>query len=62
MLLQADPTVKFALGDFARRRITGADLMIESPYNTYKYVGLTPGSIRSPEKSTIDAILNSPSH
>ena len=59
MPLQADPTVKFALGDFARRRITAKDLEIDSPYNTYKYAGLTPGPIRLPEKATIDAALNS---
>lgn len=59
MLLQADPTVKYALGDFARRRITSADLEINSPYNTYKFAGLPPGPIRLPEKATIDAALNS---
>ena len=59
MLLQADPTVKFALGDFVRHRITSADLEIESPYNTYKFAGLPPGPIRLPEKATIDAALNS---
>ena len=34
MLLQSDPTVKFAIGDFARKRILNADLQIDSPYNT----------------------------
>lgn len=60
MKLQADPTVKFALGNFALRRIKGSDLRVDSPYNTYKYAGLPPGPIRIPKASTIDAVLNSP--
>ena len=62
MKLQADPTVKFALGDFGIRRITHAMLTCDSPYNTYKFEGLPPGPIRLPEKSTIDAVLNAPEH
>jgi len=58
MLLQSDPTVKFALGDFARKRILNADLQVESPYNTYKYAGLPPGPIRIPEASTMDSVLH----
>jgi hypothetical protein len=62
MLLQADPTVKFANGDFAARRITGAMLRKESPYNTYRNKGLPPGPIRFVETATIDGILNSEPH
>lgn len=62
MLLQADPTVKFALGDFGLRRITSAHLDVESPYNTYKHTGLPPGPIRVVNKSTLDAVLNAPDH
>lgn len=58
MLLQSDPTVKFALGDFARKRILNADLLVDSPYNTYKYKGLPPGPIRIPEASTMDSVLH----
>lgn len=58
MLLQSDPTVKFALGDFGRQRILNADLQIDSPYNTYKYKGLPPGPIRIPEASTMDSVLH----
>ena len=60
--LQADPTVKFASGDFSLRRITGKHLAIESPYNTYKISGLPPGPIRVPASSTLDAVLNAPNH
>jgi len=60
MKLQADPTVKFATGNFKLRRITGKHLKIDSPYNTYRNTGLPPGPIRIPEKETIDAVLNAP--
>ena len=62
MKLQADPTVKFATGDFKLRRILGKHLAIESPYNTYKHTGLPPGPIRVPASATIDAVLNAPEH
>lgn len=62
MLLQADPTVKFALQDFGRKRILRKDLEINSPYNTYKYGGLPPGPIRIPSPTCIDAVLNYEHH
>lgn len=62
MLLQADPTVKYALGDFARKRILKADLEIDSPYNTYKYKGLPPGPIRIPTLQAIESVLNYTKH
>ena len=62
MLLQADPTVKFALGDFARHRILTADLATESPYNTYKYKGLPPGPIRIASIQGIESVLNYQKH
>lgn len=60
--LQADPTVKYAAGNFVAQRITGTLLRIDSPYNTYRYKGLPPGPIRYPEQKTIDAVLRSPQH
>lgn len=62
MKLQADPTVKFAVGDFTLRRILNQHLSTPSPYNTYLHEGLPPGPIRIPEKSTIDAVLNAPAN
>ena len=62
MRLQADPTVKFALGDFGLRRLRGTHLQVESPYNTYRHAGLTPGPIRIPSKRTLDDVLNAPQH
>ena len=62
MPLQADPTVKFAIGDFSIKRITVPMTQVNSPYNTYRVKGLPPGPIRLPEKSTIDAVLDAPQH
>jgi len=62
MLLQADPTVKFALQDANRRRILNADLTVDSPYNTYLYPGLPPGPIRVPSKTGLEAVLNYAHH
>lgn len=58
MPLQADPTVKYALGNFRIKRVLNSHLAIDSPYNTYKYPGLPPGPINFPEISCIDAVLN----
>ncbi len=60
MKLQADPTVKFAIGDFTLRRITSKHTAIESPYNTYHVKGLPPGPIRIVDGATIDAVLYAP--
>jgi len=63
MKLGADPTIKFALKNFALKRIyTGyIDSSANSPYNTYKFSGLPPGPICTPSEKTIDAVLNEPS-
>ncbi|GAO44370.1 endolytic transglycosylase MltG [Flavihumibacter petaseus] len=61
MRLGADPTVKFALRDFSLKRIYHKHLLVESPYNTYRVTGLPPGPICTPQKQTIDAVLNAPS-
>ncbi|WP_394748523.1 endolytic transglycosylase MltG [Spongiimicrobium salis] len=68
ILLQADPTVIYALklraGDFTKvyKRVLYKDLEIDSPYNTYKYAGVPPGPIAMPDISAIDAVLNAEKH
>lgn len=62
MLLQSDPTVIFATGDFTIKRVLFRHLEIDSPYNTYKYPGLPPGPILIPEPEAIDAVLDYEKH
>lgn len=56
--LQADPTVKYAVGDFSLQRILFQHLEVDSPYNTYKYAGLPPGPLRVPSIKGMEAVLN----
>ena len=58
MPLQADPTVKYAIGDYTIRRITHKMLRTNSPYNTYRHAGLPPTPICMPSIAAIDAVLN----
>lgn len=60
--LQADPTVKFALGDLSIRRVLYRHLEYPSPYNTYYTYGLPPGVICAPNPATIDQVLNYEEH
>ena len=62
MRLEADPTVKFAVGDASLRRILFKHLEVESPYNTYKVDRLPPGPIRIPSTSAINATLSPAQH
>jgi UPF0755 protein len=62
MRLQADPTIRFALNNFSRRRILLEDFEIDSPYNTYRNPGLPPGPINNPYPEVIDAVLNYEPH
>ena len=57
MALQADPTLKYAVGDFSLRRLLNKHMEVESLYNTYKYKGLPPGPICIPSAASIDAVL-----
>jgi len=60
--LQADPTLVYAIGDFTIKRVLNEYLVIDSPYNTYKYAGLPPGPICVPSISSIEAVLNTEDH
>lgn len=60
--LQADPTIKFALQDFAIKRILNEDLKFNSPYNTYLYAGLPPGPIRFASIPGLESVLNYEKH
>lgn len=62
MPLQADPTIKFALKDFAIKRVLTADLQVNSPYNTYRFTGLPPGPIRLADLNSLNAVLNYERH
>ena len=60
MKLSADPTVKFAMGDFELKRIYTKYTLTPSPYNTYLNPGLPPGPICTPSQQTLTAVLESP--
>ncbi|PYO46497.1 MAG: endolytic transglycosylase MltG [Gemmatimonadetes bacterium] len=57
MLLQADPTVQYALGHHVGR-VLYKDLTIDSPYNTYVHKGLPPGPVASPGVASLAAAAN----
>ena len=60
MPLQADPTVKYAVGDFSIRRILNKHLSVESPFNTYLHAGLPPAPICLPSDASVRAVINAP--
>lgn len=68
MKLQADPTVVYALKlklkkpDTIIRRVLLKDLEIDSPFNTYKNMGLPPAPLIMPDVSSLDAVLNYDKH
>lgn len=54
--LNIDATIIYALD--GKADLTAEDLRVDSPYNTYTHVGLTPGPIANPGLSSIQAALN----
>ena len=61
MKLQADPTVCFCF-DYKLDRVLKKHLTVDSPYNTYKYVGLPPAPINVPPKACLEAVLDPTDH
>jgi len=57
MLLQADPTVQYALGYWKKRLLYNDYRKTKSPYNTYLHPGLPPGPICSPGLPALEAAL-----
>lgn len=57
MPLQTDPTVLYALGEH-KDRVLYKDLEVDSPYNTYKNVGLPPGPIANAGTDSMEAALH----
>jgi UPF0755 protein len=62
MPLQADPTVRYAMGNFSTRRILRSHTQLPSPYNTYLRLGLPPGPICTPSPTVVDAVLSYKEH
>jgi peptidoglycan lytic transglycosylase G len=60
MPLAADPSVIYAalLSGRYRGTIYQSDLQFDSPYNTYKYLGLPPGPIANPGVSSLQAAMH----
>jgi UPF0755 protein len=61
MPLQSDPTAIFGRRK-STQRVYLNDIKSDSPYNTYKFVGLPPGPINFPETIYIDAVLQAEEH
>lgn len=65
--LNIDATVQYILGyqtgekRWWKKELTQDDLAIDSPYNTYKVIGLPPGPICSPGLEAIEAVAKADS-
>ncbi|MES2424136.1 MAG: endolytic transglycosylase MltG [Pseudomonadota bacterium] len=57
MLLQTDPTVIYGLGERFDGNLRKADLLADTPYNTYTRAGLPPGPIAMPGKAALLATV-----
>jgi len=60
MLLQADPTVIYGLGETFDGNLRKRDLQANAPYNTYMRTGLPPTPIAMPGLASLAATLNPP--
>ena len=59
MLIQIDATVLYALQK-RKSQVLLVDLQIDSPYNTYKYLGLPPTPISGFGERSLKAVLETP--
>ncbi len=57
MLLQVDSSLKYIIGKNNNNALTFEELKIDSPYNTYKYKGLSPTPICNPGESAIRSAI-----
>lgn len=66
MMLQTDPTVVYAitdgLGHMGGKPLLRKHLAVDSPYNTYRYAGLTPTPIANPGRASLEAVFNPEKH
>lgn len=66
MPLQTDPTVVYAitegLGHMGGKPLYSKDLEVDSPYNTYKVIGLPPGPIANPGRASLEAVFHPEEH
>ncbi|MGH6634882.1 MAG: endolytic transglycosylase MltG [Gammaproteobacteria bacterium] len=58
MKLETDPTIIYAMGDRFDGNLSREHLGMDSPYNTYRYPGLTPTPIAMPGAASIEAALH----
>lgn len=58
MPLQTDPTVMYGEGEEFEGRLRKQHLTRETPYNTYRFVGLPPTPIGNPTRESIHAALH----
>jgi UPF0755 protein len=62
MLLQADPTVIYGLGEAFDGNLRKRDLLKDAPYNTYTRAGLPPTPIAMPGLASLTVTLNPPAN
>ena len=58
MLLQTDPTVIYGMGERYQGVLHKADLLADTPWNTYTRKGLPPTPIALPGRASIEAALH----